>query len=76
MSVSHLPEANLTDGMVKKYYSPFSWSIENTVKNVPEMTSEAFYKILMRYVLTPEQCEENGYPTPGKKFFRYGQNAP
>ena len=56
--------------MVKNYYSAFSWSIENTVKNVPEMTSEAFYKILMRYVLTPEQCEENGYPTPGKKIFR------
>ena len=28
------------------------------------MTSEMFYKFLMRYVLTPEQLEENGYPTP------------
>jgi len=41
-----------------------SWSIEAPVKNVTEMTSEMFYKILMRYLLTPEQCEENGYPTP------------
>ena len=28
------------------------------------MTSEMFYRILKRYVLTEEQMEENGYPTP------------
>ena len=28
------------------------------------MTCEMFYKFLKRYVLTEEQLEENGYPTP------------
>ena len=41
-----------------------SWSIETSVKNVPDMTKEMFYKILKRYILTEDQLEENGYPTP------------
>ena len=41
-----------------------TWSIESSVKNVPDMTSERFYLVMKRYALTEEQMEEHGYPTP------------
>ena len=41
-----------------------SWSIEDKMKNIPELTSEILYKMLLRYVLNEEQLESNGYPIP------------
>jgi hypothetical protein len=41
-----------------------TWSIESPVKNVPSLTKKMFYQVLKRYLLTEDQMEENGYPTP------------
>ncbi len=41
-----------------------TWSIESAVKNVPSLTREMFYKVMKRYILTPDQLEANNYPSP------------
>ena len=41
-----------------------SCSIEHNVKSIPDLTPDRFYAMLLRYVLTEEQLEENGYPIP------------
>ena len=41
-----------------------SWSIEDKVTKIPELTTEILYKMLLRYVLNEEQLESNGYPIP------------
>ena len=34
------------------------------VDHTLDLTNERLYKVLLRYCLTEEQMEENGYPTP------------
>ena len=38
--------------------------MEHKVRNAPELTSEIFYKVMLRYALSEEQLEEHGYPIP------------